>query len=643
MLNLIRQHADSWMVKTVLWMIIFAFLGTIFYSWGMGGAPGSRGGVVATVEGVEIPYSQYDKSFNNLINFYRDQFKNQFSEDLIQRLDLKTQALDALIHRKLLLLESDNLDIRVSDEELVNHIQSFPAFQKDNKYNQTYYDNYIQFNRLTHLGFEEGQREALRIEKLEKMISGNTLVSQTEVLDAFKNVEESVKFDYIVFSEDHFETAEPVNETDLKSYYDKNKVQFEVPNQIKVDYVKVNPKDFEDSIVPSEEDIQEYYDTKIANFRVEKKYTASHILFQLEPTKLDEKASDEEKQKATEEAAQKEALDALKKIRDGADFKKLAEELSDDPSSGDNGGSLGEFSRGTMVPEFEAALEKLKPGEISEPVKSPFGYHIIRLEKKTDARIKPLPEVKDAIIQSIKVTKARQKARRIVKRISKATKKGSSFSESAADQKAEVKTSDFISRRKHTITEVGPAPEFFNAAFSLADDQVSDPIHTFEASYILIVKERKPVYIPNLDSVRKEVQEKARSDASKKLTSKKFKELAGKLASGKNLEKIAKELKMELQHTPFFSRADSIPGVGDFQNIKDQVFALEKGQTTSATAFRKHFLIQLKDRKDAGEPTKEQLKTISAQLKRQKSTTVFNDWLKNLREKSNILIDQTLL
>ncbi len=643
MLNLIRQHADSWMVKTVLWLIIFAFLGTIFYSWGMGGAPESRGGVVATVEGVEIPYSQYDKTFNNLINFYRDQFKNQFSEDLIQRLDLKTQALDALIHRKLLLLESDNLNIRVSDEELVSHIQSFPAFQKDNKYNQTYYDNYIKFNRLTHLGFEEGQREALRIEKLEKMISGNTLVSHTEVLDAFKTVEESVKFDYIFFSEDHFETAEPVNETDLKSYYDKNKVLFEVPDQIKVDYVKVNPKDFEDAIIPDEEDIQEYYDSKIANFRVQKKYTASHILFQLEPTKLDEKASDEEKQKATEAAAEKEAQEALKKIRDGAKFEKLAEELSDDPSSGDKGGSLGEFPKGTMVPEFEAALEKLKPGEVSEPVKSPFGYHIIRLEKKTDERIKPLTEVKDEIIQSIKVTKARQKARRIVKRIYKSTQKGSSFAESAADQKVEVKTSDFINRRKHMIADVGSSPEFFNAAFSLADNQVSDPIHTFEASFILKVKERKPAYIPELDSVREDVQEKARSDANKKLTSKKFKELAGKLERGKNLGKIAKELNMEIQHTPFFSRADSIPGVGDFPNIKDKVFALEKGQTTSATAFRKHFLIQLKDRKEAGEPTKEQLKTISAQLKRQKSTTVFKDWLTNLRKNSDIMIDKTLL
>ena len=556
---------------------------------------------------------------------------------------MKTQALDALIHRKLLLLESDNLNIQVSDEELVSHIQSFPAFQKDNKYNQTYYDNYIKFNRLTHLDFEEGQREALRIEKLEKMISGNTLVSQTEILDEFKNVEESVKFDYIAFSEDHFEIAEPVNETDLKSYYDKNKIQFEVPNQIKVDYVKVTPKDFEDSIVPNEEDIQEYYDTKISTFRVPKKYTASHILFQLEPTGLDEKASEEEKQKATEEAAKKEALDALKKIRDGADFKKLAEELSDDPSSGDKGGNLGEFPKGTMVPEFEAALDKLKPGEISEPVKSPFGYHIIRLDKKTDERIKLLAEVKDAVIQSIKVTKARQKARRIVKRISKSTQKGSSFSESAADQKAEIKTSDFISRKKHTIADVGPAPEFFNAAFSLGDDQVSEPIHTFEASYILKVKERKPAFIPDLDSVRKEVQEKALEDANKKLTSRKFKELAGKLESGKDLGKIAEELKMQVQHTPFFSRADSIPGVGDFQNIKDQVFPLKKGQTTSATAFRKHYLIQFQDRKEAGEPTKEQLATISEQLKRQKSTTAFNDWLKNLREKSNIMIDQTLL
>ncbi len=224
MLNLIRQHADSWMVKTILWLIIFAFVGTIFYSWGMGGSSGSRGGVVATVEGIEIRHSEYDKTFNNLVNFYREQFKNQFSEELIQRLDLKTQALDALIQKKLLLLESGNMNIRVSDEELIDHIQSFPAFQKDNIFNKTFYDNYLQFNRLSPLDFEEDQRESLTIQKLERLITANTLVSKNEVTEAFKNEEESIKLDYVAFAEDQFKQPQPLTEENLKEYFENNKI-----------------------------------------------------------------------------------------------------------------------------------------------------------------------------------------------------------------------------------------------------------------------------------------------------------------------------------------------------------------------------------------------------------------------------------
>jgi len=643
MLNLIRQHADSWLVKTILWLIILAFLGTIFYSWGMGGASGSRGGVVATVEGIDISSSEYDKTFNNMINFYRQQFKNQFSEDLIQRLDLKTQALDALIQRKLLLLESANLNIEVSDEELIDHIQSFPAFQKDNTFNKSFYTNYLRFNRLTPLDFEEGQREALMIQKLEKLITGNTLVSKSEVLDAFNNEEESVKLDYIAFAEDQFKDPQPITDENLKKFFAKNKVQFEVPDQIKVEYVKVNPKDFESGIEPNEEDIQDYYETKVADFRVKKKYTASHILFQLEPSKIDEKASDEEKQKAAEEAAKKEAEAALKKIKDGGDFAKIAEQLSDDPSSASKGGSLGDFVRGTMVPEFEEALDKLKVGEISEPVKSPFGYHIIRLDGIQEARVKPLSEVKDIVAAKVKETKARQKARRIVKRIYKAAKQGSDFSQAAAEQKAEVKTSEFFSRRKHNIPDVGSVPEFFNTAFLLADGQVSEPINTFEASFILKVKERKPAYIPELDSIKGKVKKVAKKEADKKFTEKKFKALASKLISGNDLEKIAGEVNLDIRHTPFFSRVDSIPGIGDFQNIKDAVFPLEKGQVTSASAFRKHYLLRVQEKKLPGEPTEDQIQTITARLKRQKSNTVFNDWVKNLRARSNILINKTLL
>ena len=92
MLSTIREHADSWLIKAILWLIIFAFIGTIFYSWGMGGASNSGGGVIATVQGDKIFQGEYDRTFNNLVDFYRQQFKNQFSDEMIKKLDLKNSG-----------------------------------------------------------------------------------------------------------------------------------------------------------------------------------------------------------------------------------------------------------------------------------------------------------------------------------------------------------------------------------------------------------------------------------------------------------------------------------------------------------------------------------------------------------------------
>ena len=143
MLKAIREHADSWLIKSILWFIVIAFIGTIFYSWGMGGASSSSGGVVATVNGTKISQAEYERTFNNLINFYREQFQNQFSEELIQKLDLKTQALDALIQKKILLTKADELDIQVSDAEVVNQINRLAAFQKNKVFNNAIYQNYL--------------------------------------------------------------------------------------------------------------------------------------------------------------------------------------------------------------------------------------------------------------------------------------------------------------------------------------------------------------------------------------------------------------------------------------------------------------------------------------------------------------------
>ena len=168
MLSIIREHADSWMIKSILWLIIFAFVGTIFYSWGMGGSSASGGGIIASVNGEKIYQGEYEKTFNNIVDFYRQQFRNQFSNEMIKKLDLKNQALEALIQKRILQLEAERQNIKVSNEEVISHIKNLPAFQNNKKFDESAYRNFITSQRLTPGEFEEGQRETLLLDKLEK-------------------------------------------------------------------------------------------------------------------------------------------------------------------------------------------------------------------------------------------------------------------------------------------------------------------------------------------------------------------------------------------------------------------------------------------------------------------------------------------
>ena len=640
MLNVIREHADSWLVKTILWLIVFAFIGTIFYSWGMGGASGSAGGTIATVNGAKISQVEYERTFNNLINFYREQFQSQFSEELIQKLDLKTQALDVLIQKKILLLKADELDIRVSDTEVANQINRNPAFQKNKVFNHTVYQDRLKFRRLTPLEFEEGQRETLLLGKVKNFIKNNIKVSPSEVDEAFIRENEKVKLGYIKLPHDHFKSSEKISQEEIRSFYEKNKTRFEVPEKIKVEYVKVVPKDYESLIDIQDEDIEDYYKTKIADFRVQKMYKAAHILLRLEP----QNDNSEESMKKAEEQTKKEAEDILKKIQSGTDFGELAKKYSDDPVSGENGGSLGEFPKGIMVSEFESALENLKPKEISEPIKTSFGFHIIRLDEVNPERIKPLGEVKEEIIQKLKGIKTRQKMRRVAKHIHRSAKEDQNLARAAQENQLTVQTTPFVSRENHEVSDVGINPDFFNQVFSLEDNKIGKPIDTLEAAFVLKVVAREKPYIPELNNVEVLAQEKAQEEKDRAFSIKKSESFAEKFSNGTiDIESAAEELGLDLKHTPFFNRSDSIPGIGNLEKVKTKAFELDKGKSGWIFARNNYYLIRLQDREKADIPDMEALKNLRTQLKLEKGNSVFQEWMGNLKESSEILIDKSQL
>ncbi|MEK9627648.1 MAG: SurA N-terminal domain-containing protein [Nitrospinota bacterium] len=643
MLSIIREHSESWLIKGILWLIIFAFIGTIFYSWGMGGSTSAGGGVIASVNGQKILQGEYEKTFNNLVDFYRQQFRNQFSNDMIKKLDLKNQALEALIQKKILLIEAEKQNIRVSDEEVITRIKQLPLFQDNKKFSEVAYRNFIKLQRLTPGEFEEGQRETILLDKLEKIFRINSKASKSEVFEEFSKQEDKVKLEYVRFTDDHFTSDLKITDQALQTYFDANKTRFEIPPQIRVQYIKVVPNTYESQIEPRDEDIEDYYQTRIADFNVKKKYTASHILTHIKPADIEGDLSDEEKQKKADEKAKQKSIELLERINKGADFGEVAKKHSDDPSSGANGGSLGEFPKGTMVSSFEKALDELKPGEISQPVLSPFGYHIIKLEKVEEQRIKPLEEVKDEIVQILKKTKARQRVKRIVKRAHKTAQQDGNLQKAAESHELTMAETDFFSRENHMIPEIGNQPEFFNTAFGLEKGQIGEPVITPEVAYVLKVIDEKPKYIPELSEVKDQVREALATSNNQKATKQKFEELKEKMAQEKDLEKTIKGYDLSTRTTAFFSMAESIPGIGNIEEIKEKAFSMKTGDFSSAKVRNRFYLYKLSDIEKAGAPDSEQVQQISKKIKIDKSRQAFQEWVNNLKEGADILVDKTLL
>ncbi len=635
MLSLVRKHADSWMIKSIIWLIALAFVGTVFYSWGMGGSVESRGEVVAKVRGQEIRFGEYEKNFNDLIDVYRQQFGSRFSQDMVDRLDLKNVALDVLIKNKLLLSEAKKQNIRVSDKELIDHIQKIPAFQRDNKFDRNVYMNFLRFRRLSPKEFENAQRNNLTIEKLENLVKEQAKVSSVEITEAYQREENKVKLDYISIPETHFKVTEEPKEEEIQKYYDKNKSKFKVQEQTNFQFVKLDYKDYEDKVKVYEEDIKDYYKTNLGKYRVEEQFKASHILFRI-PASNDSSSEEDDKEDENKIKAKEKANDILLKIQAGEDFSELAKVHSDDSGTKNRGGDLGTFPKGTMVKEFEKALMKLKPGEVSQPVLSPFGYHLIKLAEKIESRVKTLDEVKESIEKDLKARKARQRARRILKHVHKEAESDQDLARAAKANEVEVDTTGFITRNNHDVPKIGIVPEFYNAAFILAKDKISEPVHTSEASYLIKIDGVKEPYIPALEDVKEKVIEKVRKEKNKTLTKENVDIFANQIKKNKGISKIAESLKFVVQHTPFFGIDDSIPGIGDLQKLKEKAFSLAKGDVATVFARRAFYLFKIAETQKAKEPDQSSKERLYKARQEAKGEIFYANWYEKLNQKAKI-------
>ena len=630
MLSLMRKHAGSWLIKVLLGGIAITFI-----FWGGYQATSRRSGRVASVNGETIAVEEYRITYKRLIEQVQQRFGNDLDEEMIKSLQLPKQAISQLVDQMLMRQAATDLDLRVSDEDLSRSIKSISAFQTAGVFDPRLYKLVLDRNNLSPESFEVSQRDSLLVEKLNNIITGSVKVSDDEALEWYNWNNATVDLEFVVFEPDRYPDI-AVTAEEIQQYFEGAKDSYKTEPQLKVRYLNFEPRNYVAKVEIPEVEISEYYEEHPAEFQNPKTVEARHILI-----KVGQDAAGEEAAKAKEKIE-----DVLKKARAGQDFAELAKQYSEGPSK-DKGGYLGSFKREAMVKPFADKAFSMQAGEISDPVRTRFGWHIIKVEKVNEATVSTLADAKDQIRKKLTDEYARQLAYDGAEFIFDATFEGDKLESVASENQLVVHTTDFFSSRGGPAKGVQNKEAFAKAAFELPEGEISEIQDFGDGFYLMEIIEKRPALVPELavvegnvraDLIKEKKGEKANMDAEALLSA---------LKDGADMATASKEFDLKAQSTGLFKRNDSIPNIGFERGISSAAFELSAQNNLPQEVIdgpKGYYVIKFKQKKAPSmDDFDKEKEGIQSRLLQQKRFKTFQAWLDQRKKSSEIVIEEDFL
>lgn len=390
MLQVIRDKAQSWIAWVIVGLIIipFALFGLNQYVGG-GEEP-----LAASVDDSKITDRELQQAYyrqrERLTQMFGDKLPpNMFSEEV-----LKKQLLQQLIEDRLVMQNGLALDMVVGDQLLAQIVHSIGAFQQDGQFSRDIYSQVMRAQGMAPAGFEEMLRRDLMLEQYRRGLEGSEFATLAEQHHLLQLQQQQRRAGYLTIPVTRFKDAFDLSEADVEAYYRDNSSRYMRPEQASIEYIELKQSTLNQNIEISDEELRERYDAQKLNYITPEERRASHILFLV----------DED----SEATAKEKAHQALKRLNAGEDFSALAKELSDDPGSATQGGNLGYFGREVMDPAFEAGSYAMQIGEVSSPIRSEYGFHIIRLDDIRGGETKSFDMVKQDLKLEIQNERSEQ-------------------------------------------------------------------------------------------------------------------------------------------------------------------------------------------------------------------------------------------
>ncbi len=376
MLQFIRERAQG----VIAWIIVILII-IPFALWGVHQyVGGGEEPAAASVNGTEISQARLQQAYRMQRDRLQQMFGANFRPELFPEETMKAQVLDSLIERELLLQAAASSGMRIADEQLSSTIASIEAFRKEGVFSDQVYRDLLQRQGLSPAYFEQQVRMDMLTAQLERGIASSEFVTAAEQAQQLRLRNQSRDFGYLLLSLDKRSDAIAIDEAELQAYYDSHSDEFMAPEKVAVEYLELSLAALASTVEVSDEEVRMQYESSLQSYRSAEQRHARHILIREDEAILDEVQA---------------------KLAEGGDFAALAKEYSEDPGSAARGGDLGFFGRGIMDPAFEEAAFALEVGEVSGPIKSAFGWHLIKVEGVEGGEQQPFDEVADTIRSEI--------------------------------------------------------------------------------------------------------------------------------------------------------------------------------------------------------------------------------------------------
>lgn len=591
--------------------------------------PGALTGVLAQVGDQEITVGEFQTLYRRQLQSYQVQSGGGITSEILRSMGVDRQLLQQVIDEYAAVQEAARLGVTVTDAEVRETIVSLPAFQQDGEFiGEAAYLQMLRMQQppMTPAEFEENVRRSLMLQRLQAALTDWITVSDEDVEREHLRRNERVRLSAISFrADDHREGLEATDD-DVAALFEQNANDYLVPEKRRLRFVLIDVPALKASFTPSDAEVQAYYDNNLDGYTEEVSLRVSHILLRTQD------------QDVAEVQARAESIAA--EARGGADFAELARQHSEDDGTREAGGDLGTIARGQMVPEFEGAAFALEQDEVSDPVTSMFGVHVIKATEKTGGTTQTLDEVRDSIVDLLQQESADARAGALAEAMAAEITAAADLEAAAARRGLEAQESGFAALGE-PILGLGFSSEVTAEAFRIEEGEVTGPIPTPTGPAFVTVTGIQAPYVPPLDEVETRVRDDVIRRKAFVLAQERAAAAAALLRDADDFGAAAEAEALEVNESGLIARGAAVPGVGVDIQVEEVAFSLSAGETSAPVLTgNSAVVVHVHEREDA-DPADLQAnrERLRSEMILERQNQFFTAYMENAKTRITIDID----